>query len=57
MGSSAVVGATPYKSVEDGARILYNVAVKDIGKTTGHYFAEPTNADKGEGKPSIWGTV
>ena len=53
MGSGAGTMSPP-KTSEDGARILINVAVKDIKDTTGMFFENKSADSKEEGFPVSW---
>ncbi|KAH8082353.1 hypothetical protein HD553DRAFT_71696 [Filobasidium floriforme] len=44
----------PPKSLEEGARVPLNIALKDIGGTTGKYWANSSVSGTGEGQVQKW---
>ena len=51
MGSGA---GKPPKTAEEGARILYNLAVNPIDNITGRYFENPTPDGTADGAARDW---
>ena len=49
-----LIGDSPPKSIEDGAKIPVRLAIGNIDGATGEFWENPSNSDTGDGQVSVW---
>ena len=49
-----MVGNSPPKSIEDGAKVPVKLATGDIQRVSGEFWENPSVSNTGDGEVSVW---